>query len=479
MDKEQKESNVLIFSAKHKLACQKNYNEFIDFSKNKLTLFNDFEFNKKKGWEAIKWSWTPKLKKQTIVFGISEGNSKYTPYKEPFSDFARAFVRYEMSLRPKKSINFARALDYIYKALEEKAIQNGFFDQVDLMHIDNLVINRANELILNSKNGDGTKRLNCISLAKLVKFIRDMKFKLNLQQYKSPIRRLKDTKIKLDEQSREEEKNKCPSDYQIYQVAEAFHRAETRRQKCFASLCVMLLCQPSRENELSELTINSLQTSDKGRLYLLWFPSKGGDPVRKWVHRLLEDVVKQAFAILSEISRPARAAAKFAYENPGLFWIHDGCITSKDFPLDRPLTYDQFANAMGFKYGNRADGAKIGWTSIRKRSWTDKVINQLNSTVDWRKQLLSNKKSILPNNQIAILGSNSKGNDWTLCDESIIFPSYKDLRNHVDKSYIDDKFPYLFESKVHVWDSITIIRNNKSYMKKKVTTSHAEDIKRA
>ena len=324
-------SDVLVFTPKHKLDFQKNYAEFIAFAKNDLTLFEDVDFESpsgiQKGWECDKWSWnTARGKKLTIVFGNSENHSKYTPFKQPFADFAKAYVRYQQSLNHKDSVMWASSLVWLHNALEENATQNGRV-AIDIMYLNNTVINRVEEQIKNSGLSAGGKRNIGLSFEKILKFIKDKRFKLDLQEWSNPFPRPSDSRIKLDEDSRKEEVEKCPSDYQMLQVADAFHKAKTPRQKYFTSLCVMLMCQPSRNTELNGLTINSLQRSEKGRLYLMWHPAKGGDPVKKWVPKLLEDVVQQAFDRLIDISAPARAAAKFAFENPNIFMTHEECIT--------------------------------------------------------------------------------------------------------------------------------------------------------
>ena len=38
--------------------------------------------------------------------------------------------------------------------------------------------------------------------------------------------------------------------------------------------------------------------------------------------------------------------------------VHEQCITPTDFPQDKPLTYNQFAKAMGFKTG-KSEEARI------------------------------------------------------------------------------------------------------------------------
>lgn len=436
-------SDVLVFKPRHELNFQKNYDEFIAFTKDKLTLFDDVEFDGKKGWECDKWSWmTPKGKKLTVVFGVSQNKSKYTPFKQPFSDFAKAYVRYNQSINHKDSTNWAGGFAWLYKALKEHAELNGH-SEVSIMNLTNSVINSTENLIKNSALTPGAKRNTAISLQAILKFIKDKRLKLDMQSWTNPFPRLKDSTIKFDKESKKIEQDKCPSDYQMLQVADAFHRAKTPRQKYFASLCVMLMCQPSRSVELKGLTVNSLQKSDgeKGRWYFMWYPAKGGDPVQKWIPHQLVDVAKQAFYRLVEISAPARAAAKFAYDNPTGFMLHDKQITSEDPSFYRSLTYKEFATALGLdteKNWNK-NGAK----------WMMELISGLNGVKDWKKELLQ-ENTILPNNDVV----NALTRKPTKI--KIKFPSYADLRTFVDKKYKTRTYPKYGD--VNVWDCIALTR---------------------
>ncbi len=448
-------SDVLVFTPKHKLDFQKNYTDFVAFAKNDLTLFNDHQFESplgtQNGWECDKWSWdTARGKKLTIVFGNSVNHSKYIPFKQPFADFAKAYVRYQQSLNHKDSVMWASSLVWLYNALDESATQNDSA-AVDIMYLTNTDINRVEEQIKNSGLSAGGKRNIGLSFEKVLKFIKEKRFKLDLQEWSNPFPRPSDSKIKLDKDSRKEEEDKCPSDYQMLQVADAFHKAKTPRQKYFTSLCVMLMCQPSRNVELNGLTVNSLQKSDKGRWYLMWNPAKGGDPVKKWVPKLLEDVVRQAFDRLIDISAPARSAAKFAHENPDIFLMHDKCITSADFPHEKPLTYNQFASAMGLKAGKDIKGVAIHWGHYGDTKWLNSLINELNNVVDWKKDLLKGN-TLRPNNEVVTRVSHKP------TGINIIFPCYADLRTVVDEQYQTQDFPNYGD--VKLWDCITLVRDN-------------------
>lgn len=443
-------SNVLVFTPNHELDFQKNYDDFVEFSKNKLTLFNDLEFESpegiQKGWKCDKWSWvTAKGKKLTIVFGSSESHSKYTPFQPPFSEFAKAYVRYQQSLNHKDSTMWASSLVWIYQALEEHAAHNEK-SSVDIMSLNNEVVNRVEVQIKNSSLSAGGKRNIALSFEKILKFIKGKRFKLDLQDWVNPFPRPSDAKIKLDKQSRNEEEDKCPSDYQMLQVADVFYKSKTARQKYFSSLCVMLMCQPSRNIELRGLTVNSLQKSPKGRWYLIWYPAKGGDPVRKWVPKLLEDVVQQAFERLIDISAPARIAAKFAHDNPDVFMLPSDLDASQD----KPLTYNQFAKAMGFKIGIDSKGYECNWGHYGSTKWLNKLISSLNGVFDWKKDLLKGHSLCSDNEVVTRMSHKPTG-------ISIRFPSYINLRSVIDEQYKTQDFPNYGD--VKLWDCVTLVRD--------------------
>ena len=444
-------ANTLTFTPKYKLALQKNYDAFISFARNKLTLFDDMEVNGNKGWDCDKWTWHTKGgKKLTIVFGESLNTRNFIPFKQPFRDFAKAYVRYHQSLNHRDSKGWVGFLVFLHKALEEHSKLNNKAS-VDVMDINNSVINRTESLIKQSGISMSTKRGVAISFEAALKFLKEKRFKLDIQEWSNPFPRQADSAIKLDDDSREKEVDKCPSDFQMMQVADAFRRAKTPRQKFYSSLCVMLMCQPSRNTELGGLTVNSLQLGDKGRWYLMWYPAKGGEPVKKWIPKLIENVVKQAFNRLIEISAPARVAVKFAYENPSVFMIHDDCITPDDYPQDNQLTYDQFAHAVGFKTGLISKKARLGWANIGKTQWLNNLISKINGVSDWKKELLKSQ-TISSENQVVARYSGDP------LEITIKTPSYRDLRQVVDQLYQTVNFPSHGDAKL--WDCITLIRDN-------------------
>ena len=443
-------SNVLTFNPKHKLDCRRNYDDFIAFAKNKLTWFVDQEHDGKKGWECDRWSIESDAgRRLSFVFGVFIGGGKHTPFSTQFADFAKAYVCYQQSINFKKSTDWFKGFTWLYQALAENAEQNNK-PTIDVMDINNTVINRAEELITKHYRANSGRSPCGNSMESVLQFIKEKRFKLDLQSWKNPFH-ITNRHNKLDDESRNLQMEKCPSDYQMMQVAEAFRRATSPRQKFYTSIMVMLMCQPSRGAELSGLAVNSLQKSDKGRWYLMWQPAKGGDPVRKWIPKQLEDIVQQAFKRLVEISAPARAAAKFAHENPGVYITHDQCITPDNFPQNKPLTYDQFANAIGLATGIDPKGNPINWVHISSKVWNN-LISNLNNVSDWRKELLK-VGTLTSDNEVVNRFTHKRSGVY------IKVPCLHDLRVVVDERYKNTTFPNVCGD-IKAWDSLMFIREN-------------------
>ena len=459
-------SDVLVFIPKHELEFKKNYDDFISFAKNRLTLFAESEFKGQKGWQCDRWSWlTPRGVKKHILFGLGENSAHYKPFKQPYADFAKAYSRYKLSLNPSNSDGWFHGLKWLYRALVEQAQRNGY-SNISLLDINNNVINRTEELIKTSGLSEGTKRNLGISLEQILSFIKVMCFKLDLQAWKNPFSQRIKTQNRLDEASLIVELDKCPSDYQMLQVAEAFHRAETPRQRYFTSLAVMLMCQPSRSIELNGLTIHSLQQSEIGRWFLMWHPSKGGTPVRKWIPKLLEEVVQQAFNRLVEISAPAREAAKFAYDNPDRLMIHDKCLNSNELSYDKQLTFDEFADAIGLNKGPARRGEKRGWRWTNSE-WINNLLSELNGVPNWRKLIPKDYQLGHDNKLLKRLSSESgRGLDYKSTHPTIKFPTYKDLVNLIHHQYKTQNFPYY--GGVPLWECICLLRDSEFNKKKPV-----------
>jgi hypothetical protein len=131
-------------------------------------------------------------------------------------------------------------------------------------------------------------------------------------------------------------------------IADCFSKAVTKEDQYWSSVLTLLMFAPSRAGELPGLVVDCLHETESGRLGVRWYGEKGFGDTIKWVPDVMQETVIEAHRRLVEIGAPARAAAKFAYDNPEVFYRHEECITPSDFPEDRPLSALEFAHAMNF-----------------------------------------------------------------------------------------------------------------------------------
>lgn len=88
---------------------------------------------------------------------------------------------------------------------------------------------------------------------------------------------------------------------------------------------------------------------------------------KKWVFSWFEEALQEVFDSLIEITAPARAAAKFAFDNPRQYMIHEHCVTPDGHPQNVPLTDVELAHACGFiSLLDRIGGALVITNSTRR-----------------------------------------------------------------------------------------------------------------
>jgi len=334
-------ANIIYFKAKEELTAEKNLNEFIAHCRDKLRLYED-----QGGWEVNTWYNVTKSRKIAIAFSKYREKSNcndFEPLDEPFMSFAKSYIRYNQSIKSVSSIaSKLVALRVLHDALIE------IYSDANLLKIDGLVIDKTQQLVLERVvNKD---RLNKIGyqLQDLYKFIKEKRFAPHLQIWISPWRKQKSKAECTDAESRKWQETRCPSLHQMYALADCFANAKTPEDSYWSSVLVFLIFAPGRAGELADLTVDCLHKSENGSLGVRWYGEKGFGDTIKWVPKDLENVVVEAHKRLVELGQPARDAAKFAYETPGVFMRHDDCVTPDDFPEDKPLNAYEFGVAMGF-----------------------------------------------------------------------------------------------------------------------------------
>lgn len=411
--------NVIYFQPRHELTVKQNLEDFIAHCRENLTLYDD-----QGGWSSNQWKHEQKSRSVAMTFSkyreVSNPAS-FEPLEEPFLSFAKAYIRYNQSVKAVSSVtNKMVALRVVHDALFE------IYDEADILKIDGLVLSKISELTNKRISNDDRRNKIGYQIQILLNFIRDKSFVPTLQIWVNPWPKVGAKAERTDKESRDWQDNRCPSMHQMLALADSFAKAETREDKYWSSIIALLMFAPGRGGELAELTVDCIHRSENGALGIRWYSAKGFGHTVKWVPKDLEATVLEAHTRLVEIGQPAREAAKFAYDNPDIFFRHEECCTPTNFPECKELNAYEFACAMNFL-----------------RSTTDNLLYKnidLKSDEAW---------DYISQGRIKwILGLRANGS-----------PTYTALARYVLEEYKNSSWPNLQSIERPVWESLVLIRD--------------------
>lgn len=337
-------SKIIHFVGKGHENPQKNLEAFIKYAKNDLTLYD---------WEDDKWTVTLGSSDVVMLFAKHGATAyKWEPFDKPFMYFAKAYIRHTQTLHEVTSRRLdIMALRYLFEALEKVT------GACDITRVSGTVIVEAANSI-DAREDNKTRQYQIgAKLEKILDFLRSKAFICpNLPGFiaKQRWKKQADKAQRTDAEGEKHREERLPSDHVMAQFIYAFRLAETRMDRYWASVGILLLFAPSRGTEFHFLSIKSVGWEDylgadgvwQKKMFLRWFSEKGADDNKKWVFSWFEEAVQEAFDILVEISAPARAAARFAYNSPGKYMIHEHCVTPPNHPQNVPLTDREFAHAV-------------------------------------------------------------------------------------------------------------------------------------
>ncbi len=410
-------AEVIFFQPRTEFEAAKNLVDFLDHCRNKLTLYEE-----QGGFSVNKWVFKSAGRPYAMVFSkYSEKNDPYNfePLDEPFMTFAKARVRYTQSHKQVKSI----ANQMIVLRLLNDAL-NTIHGQADILKTDGIVLTKMRELCDQRYPGSDLRYRLGQQMELLFAFLRNKALVPTLPEWVNPWSRGKSKAVRTDQESRKWQEERCPSLYQMIALADCFAKAQSNEDKYWSSVLTLLMFAPSRGGELQYLTVDCLHEPEIGRLGVRWYGEKGFGDTIKWVPKVLHSVVVDAHRRLIEIGSPAREAAKYAYENPNIFYRHKGCITPYTFSEDQALSAREFAFAMNFEVqrlkfpipGGRSRSADSNWCILENSKWV--------------KNLRAN------------------GN-----------PTYRQLANFIFEEFKNQDWPNLPETNRQVWDSLILVRD--------------------
>lgn len=410
-------ADVVFFRSRSELDSKQNLIDFISYCGENLDLYED-----QGGFSVNKWHFTIAERKYAMAFSkYSKNNDPYNfePMDEPFLTFAKAWIRYGQSIKQVKSIgNKMIVLRLLHDALIE------IHNIADVKIVDGIVLQKVRELTdRRYPESDLRYRLGQ-QMEGIFEFLRKKLITPTLPQWVNPWKRGREKAGRTDQESRKWQEERCPSMHQMLSIADCFSKARSREDIYWTSVITLLMFAPSRAGELPTLTLDCMHYADNGALGVRWYGEKGFGDTIKWVPEIMRDVVIEAHRRLVEIGGPAREAAKFAYENPGKFYRHSGCITPPDFPENMSLSARYFGNAMNFGEGILAllevadvEGSdSVRWSVFGGAKWINKLRESSN-------------------------------------------PTYRDLANFTLNEYGGGDWPYIPNSDRFIWDSLLLVRD--------------------
>lgn len=323
-------ANVLLFTPKHKLDCEKNLNDFVLMCRDQLTVFGaDLD------WYANSW---PKVGNFTVIGAPARGYSDSQLLHADIMPFAKAYVRYQQGLNPTKLRNEFKAIRCIEKALlNTKGI-------ADITLVDQTVMDVAGAVAREYE----TAYQAGSSLFKLGQFLNESGLVPQKIDWKNPIKKPKEIH-RTDSETQKKRADKLPADYLLDSMAELFvNDLPGARDRFTTSIFALLMCAPSRITEVQDLPLNCLH-SDKDTkgvpcLGLRFYAGKGYASDIKWLPSVMGDIAREAVRRLAELSEEGRKLAVWYETYPDKFYRHEDCPNVAEHA---PLTADQVARALG------------------------------------------------------------------------------------------------------------------------------------
>ncbi len=412
-------AEIIHFQPRHEISAKQNLDSFIEHCKNQLTLYDN-----QGGWQSNNWQ--HKQKNRSIAMTFSKYREKsnpanFEPLDEPFLSFAKAYIRYNQSIKAVSSVtNKMVALRMLHDALIE------VHGVANILKTDGLVIIELETITKQRVTNKDRRNKVGYQIEILLEFVRKKRFVPALQSWANPWPKVGAKAERTDDESRKWQDIRCPSMHQMLALADCFANAETLEDKYWSSVITLLMFAPGRAGELSELTIDCLHRAENGALGLRWYSEKGFGHTIKWVPETLEQTIIEAHSRLMDLGQSAREAAKYAHDHPNVFLRHAGCCTSDGFAEDKPLNAYQFAHAMSFTEQSIA--------SMKAKT------SQLSSVTAWN----------------MVGGKNTK---WVQKLIASGEPTYEELASFVASEYQTEDWPNLPSIQRPIWESLVLIRD--------------------
>lgn len=350
--------DLVLFVPRAERDASANLAEFIRLAREDLTAFAQGG-----AWNSDKWQHN----KTRVVFATKTApldSYSFAPMAEPFMQFAKAYVRYSYSHKPVKELGVT------IQAL--RCVEAGLLSacgRADIALLSAAVMDVCAEKCRQFYSSAEVQCNTGRKIKAIFDFIREKRLVPSLSAWKSPFKKPVILTEDLGEAGQAHREGKLPSNEIMLAVADVFAQADDPESRFFSSICILLMVAPSRISEVLRLPVDCIQWEQDERgqrqMFLRWRAAKGKGATKKWVVPVMHEVVQEAVRRLVEIGGPARAAARFAYENPGKFMPHEGCLADPGIVGDGVLGPDEFCSAIGLKTERRLLSGAASWYGVK------------------------------------------------------------------------------------------------------------------
>lgn len=309
-------TNLVLFKPRRELGAEQNLAAFVSLCRDQLTIFGaDLPF------DEMTWDVTAfvKLKAKNgavrAVFsswGTANGREP-APLPEPYGSFAKSYFRYQHGLRPTKVIGFRIAAT---RALAAALAEQG---TAHAASVDAATLNRAAQLIKGKYSESAGYRIGQ-QLEMLASFMDDNRLTAVPLRWSNPLPRPVEAAGRVGTQFEAAREDKLPSPFVLDALARAFRAATEPADVVVTAVAAIMCSTPDRVNEVLSLRakceVHSKRPDGQAAYGLRFWPSKGADPMVKWVVPSMSSVVQEAIKRLDAVSGDARTVARWYDENP-------------------------------------------------------------------------------------------------------------------------------------------------------------------
>ncbi|WP_036102064.1 hypothetical protein [Lysobacter capsici] len=303
-------SDVVQFVPRAERDAIGNLAEFTRLAKEDLTAFANGG-----AWDHDKWQ----QGETVVVFATKTApldSYSFTPLAEPFMQFAKAYIRYQYSHKPVKS------LAMMLQAL--RCVEAGLLaacGRADVGLLSGAVMDVCANSCREFYSSEDVRHKTGLQLQTIFDFLREKSLVPSLSAWKSPFKKPVILTEDLGEAGQAHRLSKLPSNEEMLAVADVFAQADDRESQFYSSIFILLMAAPGRVSEVIKLPIDCIrwEKDDAGELQMLlrWHAAKGKGATKKWVVPSMHSVVKEAVRRLVEIGGPAREAARATFEGSG------------------------------------------------------------------------------------------------------------------------------------------------------------------